>query len=159
MQKQGLDFSGREQPATLIMAVSVIIAHYGEEGCTSEDVAGTVQKNLPQWKPSSVSPSVSNLIKLGRVKAKSNFGVRRLYHVSDFDPDVDPGRISEIYRQIYEQRHPKTGVVAPRSAPPAAVPPGPMSILLAIGENKTEAFTVEEARQLYLQLHAMFGAK
>lgn len=169
MKVEPLDFDRNPglKSATLIEVVSVIVRHYGDQGCTMVDIAGTIQRNLPQWKPSSASPSVSNLEKLGCVRVESHFGVRTIYHVRDYEPDNDRQRLNEIERTISERRaeekrsRERVGLIKHEpvlhSKSPAQIPAGPMKMLFAFGENRTEAMTLEEARQLYAQLHAIFG--
>lgn len=162
MKREPLDFT--DQPAlkqaTLMEVVSVIVRHYGEQGCTMEDVAGTVQKNCPQWKPASCSPCVSGLEKLGCVRTQSIFGVRHIYHVRDYDRDVDRAELTRIEAAAVAARQAvKAGTLVPPQPAAKAGPASSVKMLFAIGENKTEALTVEDARALYEQLHAIFGKK
>lgn len=165
MRKEALDFDDDKKPASVLMAVSVIVRHYGAEGCTMEDIAGTIQRNLPQWKPTSASPCVTTLVALGCARVEHRFGVRRVYHVRDYDVDDDGERLKKMQAEARERAAlKKLGLrdrevlhVTASSPKPAPAPkPGPTRLLIAIGENRTETMTVEEARALYEQLRAIF---
>lgn len=154
MQREPLQFDEHSKPATLIMAVSIILAHYGDDGCTIADIARVVQKNLPQWNPSSVSPCVSNLIWLECARESRNFGERRIFFVRHYEHEVDAPRLTtkkqEHLRQQSQDADERAGL---NGSTPA------IKMMFAIGENKTEVMTLDEARSLYEQLHAIFGKK
>lgn len=168
MKVEPLDFSDEQKPGTLIAAVSVIVKHYGEQGCTTEDVAGTIQKNLPQWNANSASPALSNLVWLGCIRAKSNFGVRRYFHLRDYDIDSDTERLAsrrttttlEKAKQLLleEQGRPQVQVqvAAPPQATLAATSKGAM-IAIGLGLNRTELVDIQQAREIYTALKAIFG--
>jgi hypothetical protein len=144
VSKLPLDISKRPElkDATLIQCVAAIIKHYGEEGCTMEDISKVVQKQLPQWKPTSASPCVSTLVAIGVARQESQFGVRRVFSLRDYDPEKDPERTSRLKLKHLMKE---------------AVRPAPtLLISIAIGSNKTETLTMEEWRGVYDQLHQIF---
>lgn len=151
--QQGINFE-EQQPVTLIEAVSHILEQ-SSEPVTMAYLCGVVQKNLPQWKPQSVSPCVSNLIALGCAKEIRSFGVRFIAHTRLYDPETDRERLTQLDKQ---KRTPVVGSRTPvADTYSVSTPQGPMKILIAIGDTRTEAMTIAEAKALYQQLHALFG--
>lgn len=108
-----------------------------------EDICLALEKEQPQWKPSSASPAVSTLISIGCAREERKFNVRRIFHVHPYT--------QEDRKKITQQ--------GKRSKAAEQAAAGSAKILLAFGTNRTETMTIVEARQLYEQLHLLFGSK
>lgn len=157
----------------LVEAVSKIIANFGDQGCTIADIAGMVLKHFPHWSPNSSSPACSHLIYLGCIREERRFGVRKLYPVRAYD-DSDRARLSEHKRQQKEaamlKRLAKTReevkrelasqsfpVQAAAAKPKETVIVASSRMMIAYGERETLVVTVEQAKEIYTQLKAIFG--
>ena len=166
---QPLDFdqNSSERPATLIECVSVIVKGFGKDGCTSYDVMGTLQKNLPQFKPESAGPALSKLSMLQAVQVRHEYGVRRYYHVRDYDRDTD-GPVIKQYeqKQARERMERREKGLAPEhqrrsreaSAVVASAPVATRVAMIAVslGTGRTELIDVQTAREIFESLKMLF---
>lgn len=133
------------QHATLLQVVSVIVKHAGEAGCTTADIAGEISRSHKQWKPTSVSPCLSGLMKLGCVREERQWGVRKIFHIRDYDPDKDRAKLSQLERAASKITKHETGKG-----------PAPLRLLFAIGDKDTVTLDYQQAREFYLQLKQIF---
>lgn len=150
---------GNERPGSLMAAVAAIIKYHGSKGATMEDIAGAVEKYLPQYKPTSASPAVSGLVAVGAARAESKFGVRRVFYVRDWNPAVDPDKLRQHEKETKQARA-EAGLSTPRkkrSNTLPDVPRGQLLIAIPFGKDRTEMMSMDEARALYEQLKTMFG--
>lgn len=141
---------------TITGAVSAIVKSFGEKGCTMEDISSEVEKSLPQYRPTSASPAVSHLRSIGCVKEARHYGVRRIFHVRDFDYKKDSKKLARIAARYRKNLY--TGGKARVQVKAETLNGSGAKLLIAVGETHTETMTVEEARALYEQLREIFGA-
>lgn len=128
-------------------SLNEVILHYikkaGDSGATMAQLASAIAENHKQWKPSSASPAVSALVRLGCAKQASVYGTRTIYYVRDWT-EADIKRLSA-------ERLETLGKSTKESSAPQ------IGLMIAIGKNKTEAISLQDARKLYQQLHEIFG--
>jgi len=136
---------------TLMGAVAGMLKQAGDKGMTMEEISLQVKKYLPQYKPTSASPAVSGLIYLGVARDVHSFGVRRMFFIRDYNYEKD----SKKWNDHGTERRRKG--VKPLATLAVNGSGGLVLIALEIGENKTEAVTIEKARQLYVALGQLFG--
>jgi hypothetical protein len=156
-----LDFN-EDPPDNMYEAVSRVLRHFGDQGATMEEVCGMFQRNCPQWKPVSVSPVLTLLIRAGCAREERNFGTRRIYHMK-LVTHVEMDDIRALQREAKEKgmRERIAAELPTRSAPvlgkDMAVVVQGAKMMLAIGKNNTIVIEAREARELYEQLKALFG--
>jgi hypothetical protein len=165
-----LDFSDEAAPENIYDATSRILKHFGDEGATLEDLCVMFQKNLTQWKPVSVSPALSLLIRVGCAREERNFGTRRVFHVKPFGA-FELEQLHALSREAREEmmlKKLKAKAIAPDAVPAlvagthvlgrdAAIAVQGAKMMFAIGKNNTVILEAREARELYEQLKAVFG--
>lgn len=132
-----------QQQASLLEVISLIIKAAYEKGCTMSEIANHIKTSHTQWKPTSASPAVSNLIWLGCVREHSDFGTRKLFFVRNYDPIKDRQRLSKRHHEQKKKQEDDDS--------------DGVKMLIAIGKDQTTALTFDEAKALYLQLHKVFG--
>lgn len=133
--------------ATLQQVVFHIVKSAGPNGISVKQIQAELRKSHPHWKPDSVSPSLTGLVRAGLLLNRGSRTDRTL-HVVKGEPtarDWDKARKGQI------------GSGASRKS--AVAVDSHLGILIAIGKDHTETLTLDQARDLYNLLHGIFGKK
>jgi hypothetical protein len=167
-----LDFN-EDPPQTLIEVADRILQHFGDQGATMEDMGGMFQRNITQYKVSSLSPALTNLVRIGCAKVESRFGTHRWFHLKRFTEaerehllilqknERDDRALRRVQKlqdaKLQDAMLPPIEKLHPVLGKDAAVAVQGAKMMFAIGKNQTVILTGPEARELYEQLKAVFG--
>lgn len=133
------------QEAPLYMVVNQIVRSFKDKGATLPDIA-KLFKEHKQWKPTSISPALSQLRDCGLLRMESEFGVRRWF--SDKEPTEKDWE--KYRRDVSNYEHKRRSNGKDTSEP---------KMLLEVGEKDTVTLTFKQAQMLYKQLGKIFGGK